>query len=108
MATVLLYNSCPVIKSPVYATAMEKFRKPRDQNEMLKEICKYHYQLKNISFPTIKDIEIGKLIGAYAFKAMALRKFSTGPSAPPYGVNTMLVWTLIEPILQRSTQNMLA
>ena len=64
-----LYSSCPVIRIPVYATAMDEFRMPRVQIEMLNEICRDHSHLHSIRFPTIRDNRIGILIGADAFTA---------------------------------------
>ena len=40
-----LYSSCPVVRIPVYTTAMEEFRMPRVQIEMLNEICRDHSHL---------------------------------------------------------------
>ena len=64
-----LYSSCRVVRTPVYATAMEEFRMPRVQIEMLNEICRDHSHLQSIRFPTIRDNRIGMLIGADAFTA---------------------------------------
>ena len=99
-----LYSSCPVIRIPVYATAMDEFRMPRVQIEMLNEICRDHSHLQSIRFPTIRDNRIGILIGADAFTATVPRQFTTGPTGTPYGVNTLLGWTLTGPIPQRYTQ----
>ena len=99
-----LYSSCPVIRIPVYATAMDEFRMPRVQIEMLNEICRDHYHLQSIRFPTIRDNRIGILIGADAFTATVPRQFTTGPTGAPYGVNTLHGWTLTGPIPQRYTQ----
>ena len=99
-----LYSSCPVIRIPVYATAMDEFGMPRVQIEMLNEICRDHSHLQSIRFPTIRDNRIGILIGADAFTATVLRQFTTGPTGTPYGVNTLLGWTLTGPIPQRYTQ----
>ena len=99
-----LYRSCPVIRIPVYATAMEEFRMPRVQIEMLNEICRDHSHLQSIRFPTIRDNRIGILIGADAFTATVPRQFTTGPTGTPYGVNTLLGWTLTGPIPQKYTQ----
>ena len=99
-----LCSSCPVIRIPVYATAMEEFRMPRVQIEMLNEICRDHYHLQNIRFPTIRDNWIGILIGADAFAATVPRQFKTGPTGNTYRVNTLLGWTLTGPIPQRYTE----
>ena len=99
-----LCSSFPVIRIPVYATAMEEFRMPRVQNEMLNEICRDHSHLQNIRFPAIRDNRIGILIGADAFTATVPRQFTTGPTGTPYGVNTLLGWTLTGPIPQGYTQ----
>ena len=99
-----LCSNCPVIRIPVYATAMEEFRMPRVQIEMLDEICRDHSHLQNIRFPAIRDNLIGILIGAHAFTATVPRQFTTGPTGTPYGVNTLLGWTLTGPISQRYTQ----
>ena len=99
-----LYSSCPVIRIPVYATAMEEFRMPRVQIEMLNEICRGHSHLQNIRFPLIRDNRIGILIGADAFTATVPRQFITGTTGTPYGVNTLLGWTLTGPIPQSNTQ----
>ena len=53
-----LYSSCPVIRFPVLATAMEEFQMPRIQIEMLNEICKNHSHFQNKRFPTIRDNRI--------------------------------------------------
>ena len=76
---------------------------PRVQIEMLNEICRDHSHLQNIRFPTIRDNRIGILIGADAFTATVSRQFTTGPTGTPYGVNTLLGWTLTGPIPQRYT-----
>ncbi|XP_075248454.1 uncharacterized protein LOC142341411 [Convolutriloba macropyga] len=89
---------------PVYATAMEEFRMPRVQIEMLNEICRGHSHLQNIRFPLIRDNRIGILIGADAFTATVPRQFITGTTGTPYGVNTLLGWTLTGPIPQSNTQ----
>ncbi|XP_075264069.1 uncharacterized protein LOC142355955 [Convolutriloba macropyga] len=90
----VLCINCPVIRIPVYATAMEEFRMPRVQIEMLNEICRDHSHLQNIRFPAIRDNRIVILIGADAFTATVPRQFTTGPTGTPYGVNTLLGWTL--------------
>ena len=94
----VLCINCPVIRIPVYATAMEEFRMPRVQIEMLNEICRDHSHLQNIRFPAIRDNRIVILIGADAFTATVPRQFTTGPTGTPYGVNTLLGWTLTGPI----------
>ena len=100
----VLWSSCPVIRIPVYATAMEVFRMPRVQIEMLNEICRDHSLLQNIRFPTIRDNRIGILIGADAFTATVPGQFTTGPTGIPYGVNILLGWTVTGSFLQRYTQ----
>ena len=77
---------------------------PRVQIEMLNEICGDHSHLQNIRFPTIRDNRIRILIAADAFTATVPRQFTTGPTGTPYGVNTLLGWTLTGPIPQRYTQ----
>ena len=77
---------------------------PRVQIEMLNEICRDHSHLQNTRFPTIRDNRIGILIGADAFTATVPKQFTTGPTGTPYGVNTLLGWTLTGPIPQRYTQ----
>ena len=99
-----LYSSCPVVKIPVYATAMEEFRMPSVQNEMLNEICRDHSHLQSKRFPTTRDNRIGILTGADAFTATVRRQFTTGPTVTPYGVKTLLGWTLTGPIPQKYTQ----
>ena len=99
-----LCSSCPLIRIPVYATAMEEFRMPRVQIEMLNEICRDHYHLQNIRFPAIRDNQIGILIGADAVTSTVPTQITTGPAGTPYGVNTLLGWTLTGPIPQRYTQ----
>ena len=99
-----LYSSCPVVRIPVYATAMEEFRMPRVQIEMLNEICRDHSHLQSIRFPTIRDNRIGILIVADAFIATVPGQFTRGPTGTPHGVNTLLGWTLTWPISQRYTQ----
>ncbi|XP_075259863.1 uncharacterized protein LOC142351609 [Convolutriloba macropyga] len=74
---------------------------PRVQIEMLNEICRDHSHLR---FPAIRDNRIGILIAADAFTATVPRQFTTGPTGTPYGVNTLLGWTLTGPIPQRYTQ----
>ena len=86
----LCSSSCPVIKIPVYGTAMEEFRMPRVQIEMLNKIC--------------RDNRIEILIGADASTATAPKQFTTGPNGTPYGVNILVGWTLKGPIPQRYTQ----
>ena len=99
-----LCSSCLVIRFPMYATTMEEFGMPRLQTELLNEICRDHSHLKNIRFPTIRDNRIGFLTGADAFTATVPRLLTTGPTGTPYGVNTLLGWTLTGPIPQRYTQ----
>ena len=99
-----LCSSCPVIRVPVYATAMEEFRMPRVQIEMLNEICRDHSHLQNVRFPAIRENRIRILIGADAFTATVPIQFTTGPTGTPYGVNTPLGWTVTGPIPQRYTQ----
>ena len=70
---------------------------------MLSEICRYHAQLQNIRLPTISDNRTGILIGADAITATVPRQFTTGPTGTPFGVNTLLCWTLAGPIPQRYT-----
>ena len=94
-----LCSSCPVIRIPVYATAMEEFRMSRGQIEILNEICREHSHLKNIRFPAIRDNRSGILIGADAFTATVPGQFTTGPTGTPHGVNTLLGWTLTGPFL---------
>ena len=101
-----LCSSCPVIRIPVYERAMEEFRMPRAQIEMLNEICQDHSHLQNIRFPAIRDNRTGILIGADAFTATVPRQFTARPTGTPYRVNTLLGWTLTGPILQRYTQKM--
>ncbi|XP_075264655.1 uncharacterized protein LOC142356739 [Convolutriloba macropyga] len=84
--------------------AMEVFRMPRVQIEMLNEICRDHSLLQNIRFPTIRDNRIGILIGADAFTATVPGQFTTGPTGIPYGVNILLGWTVTGSFLQRYTQ----
>ena len=100
----VLCSSCPVIRIPVYATAMEEFWMLRVQFETLNEICRDHSHLQNIRFPAIRDNRIRILIGADTFTATVPRQFTTGPTGTPYGVNTLLGWTLTGPIPQRYTQ----
>ena len=76
----------------------------RVQIEMLNEICRDHSHLQKIRFPAIRDNRIGILIGADAFTARVLRQFTTGHTGTPYGVNTLLGWTLTGPIPQRYTK----
>ena len=99
-----LCSSCPVIRIPVYATAMVEFRMPKVQIEMSNEICRDHSHLQNIRFPAIRDNRIKILIGADALTATVPRQFTTGPTGTSYGVNTLLGWRLTGPIPQRYTQ----
>ena len=99
-----LYSSCPVVRGPLCATAMEEFRMPRVRIEMLNEICRDLSHLQSIRFPTIRDNRIGILIGADAFTATVPRQFATGTTDTPYGVNTPLGCTLTGPIPQKYTQ----
>ena len=78
-----LYSSCPVVRILVYATAMEEFRMLRVQIEMFNEICRDHFHLQSIRFPTIGDNRIRILIGADAFTATVPRQFTTGPIGTP-------------------------
>ena len=70
----------------------------------MNDVCFEHSQLKNISFPTIRDNQIGILIEADAFTATVPTHFTMGPTATIWGVNTLLDCTLTGPILQRYTQ----
>ena len=100
----VLCSSCPVIRISLYATTMEEFRMPRVQIEMLNDICRGHSHLQNIRFLTKRDNRIGIMIGADVFTATVPRHFTTRPTGTPYGVNTLLSWTLTAPIPQRYTQ----
>ena len=86
------------------STAMEEFRMPRVQIEILNEICRDHSNLQNIRFSTIRDNKIGILIKADAFTATLPRQFTTGPTGTPYGVNALLGWTLTGRFPQWYTQ----
>ena len=99
------YSSCPLIRTPVYATAMENFWRSRVQIEMLNNICRgYSHVVQNIRFPSIRDNRIRILNGADAFTATVVKQFTTGPTGTPYGVNTLLEWILTGPIPQRYAQ----
>ena len=95
------YSSCPVIRIPVYATAMEESLMPRVQVELLNEICRESSDLKNLSFPRTRVTRIAVLIGADAFTATVATQFATGPIGTPYGLNTLLGWTLTVLIPQK-------
>ena len=69
--------------------------------EMLNSICNDYDHLNNITFTKIRDNRIGLLIGADAFIATVLLKFTTGPPGAPYGVLTQLGWTVTGPIPQK-------
>ena len=71
---------------------------------MFNEICKDHSHTQNIRFPTFRDNRIGILIRTDAFTATVPRQFTAGPTGTPYGVNTLLGWTLTGLIPQRYTQ----
>ncbi|XP_075248279.1 uncharacterized protein LOC142341244 [Convolutriloba macropyga] len=99
-----LGSSKPVTSLPVYATSIEQFQMPTVPAEMLNRLCRDHDHLAEINFPQIRDNKIGKLIGADAFLAAVPRHFTTGKPRTPYGVNTMLGWTLTGPVPQEYFQ----
>ena len=99
-----LHSSKPVTSLPVYATSIEQFQMPIVPAEMLNRLCKDHDHLAEINFPQIRDIKIGILIGADAFLATVPRQFTTGKPRTPYGVNTLLGWTLTGPVPQEYFQ----
>ena len=92
-----LRSSKPVTSLPVYATSIEQFQMPTVPAEMLNRLCTDHDHLAEFNFPQIRDNKIGILIGADAFLATVPRHFTTGKPGTPYGVNTMLGWTLTGP-----------
>ena len=70
---------------------------------MLNRLCRDHDQLAEINFPQIRN-KIGILIGADAFLATVPRQFTTGKPGTPYGVNTLLGWTLTGSVPQEYFQ----
>ena len=99
-----LHSSKPVTNLPVYATSIEQFQMPIVPAEMLNRLCRDHDHLAEINFPQIRDNKIGILIGADAFLATVPRHFTTGKPGTPYGVNTLLGWTLTGPVPQEYFQ----
>ena len=93
-----LRSSKPVTGLPVYATSIEHFQMLTAPAEMLNRLRRDHDHLAEIIFPQICDNKIGLLILADAFLATVSRYFSTGKPGTPYGVNTLLGWTLTGPV----------
>ena len=93
-----LRSSKPVTSLPVYATSIEQFQMPTVPAKMLNRLCRDHDHLAEVNFPQIRDNKFGILIGADAFLATVPRHFTTGKPGTPYGVNTMLGWTLTGPV----------
>ena len=98
IVTEILYSSCPLIRIPVYATGMEEFSMPGVQIEMLSEICRDQFHIKNKCVPIIRDKGKGIPIGDDAIMETVLRQFTSGHIGSPYGVITLLVLTLTGPI----------
>ncbi|XP_075243712.1 uncharacterized protein LOC142337964 [Convolutriloba macropyga] len=99
-----LRSSKPVTSLPVYATSIEQFQMPSVPAEMLNRLCRDHDHLAEVNFPQIRDNKNGLLIGADAFLATVPKYFTTGKPGTPYGVNTMLGWTLTGPVPQEYFQ----
>ena len=99
-----LHSSKPVTSFPVYATSIEQFQMSIVPAEMLNRLCRDHDHLAEIKFPQIRDNKVGMLIGADAFLATVPRHFTTGKPGTPYGVNTLLGWTLTGPVPQEYFQ----
>ena len=97
-----LGSSKPVTCLPVYATSIEQFQTPSVLAKMLNRLCRDHDLLAEVNF--LRDNKIGILIGADAFLATVPRHFTTGKPGTPYGVNTMLGWTLTGPVPQEYFQ----
>ena len=89
---------------PVYASSVDQFKMPTVSAEMLNRLCRDHDHLAEIDFPQIRDNKNGILIAADAFLATVPRHFTTGKPGTPYGVNTLLGWTLTGPVLQEYFQ----
>ena len=99
-----IHSSQPVTSLPVYATSFEQFQMLIVPAEMLNRLCRDHDHLAEINFPQIRDKKIGILIEADAFLATVPRHFTTGKPGTPYGVNTLLGWTLTGPVSQEYFQ----
>ena len=99
-----LRSSNPVTSLSVYTTSIEQLQLPTVPAEMLNRLCREHDHLADINFPQICDNKIGIFIGAEAFLATVPRHFTTGKTGTPYGVNTLLGWTLTGPVPQEYFQ----
>ena len=71
---------------------------------MLNRLCRDHDRLAEINLPQFRDNKIGILIEADAFLATVPRHFTTCKPGTPYGVTTMLGWTLTGPVPQEHFQ----
>ena len=99
-----LRSSKRVTSLLVYATSVDRFKMPTVPAEMLNRLCRDHDHLAEIDFPQIRDNKNGILIGADAFLPTVPRHFTTGKPGTPYGVKTLLGWTLTGPVPQEYFQ----
>ena len=99
-----LRSSKPVTSLRVYATSIDQFQMPTLPAEMLIRLCRDHYLLAENNFPQILENKIGIIIGADAFLATVPRHFTSGKAGTPYGVNTLIGWTLTGPVPQEYFQ----